>query len=265
MKRISSAKNPNIKQLKGLQEKSRLRSQTKTFAVEGEKEIRFALEGGYVLKELFFSENQLDYFSSWVIKHEANVHCYAIDQDVFETLCYRSNTSKVIAVVKQKSKTLEALVIKEKPLFLVAESPEKPGNIGALLRTADAVGADALIIVDPKTDLYNPNVVRSSVGCIFSVQWVGCSRHDFFNFLTQHHIKLVSAALTSNAVMYTQHDYTGALAIAVGTEDKGLSEDWLSQSPNQVFIPMLGKNDSLNVSVAAGILMYEAQRQRKLG
>lgn len=265
MKRISSAKNPHIKHLKGLQEKSRLRSQTKTFSVEGEKEIRFAQEGGYVIRELFFKEDQLEYFSSWVEKHEANAHCYAIQEDVFESLCYRSNTSKVIAVVEQKSGALEDLVIKENPFFLVAESPEKPGNIGALLRTADAVGADALLIVDPKTDLYNPNVVRSSVGCIFSVQWLGCARQDFFDFLIKYNIKLVSAALTTDAVAYTQLDYTGPLAIAVGTEDKGLSEDWVKQSPAQVFIPMMGKNDSLNVSVAAGILMYEAQRQRKLG
>lgn len=262
---LSSGKNPHLKELKGLQEKSKSRQRSKRFSVEGEKEIRFAKEGGFAIKELFFKTAGIENHSSWVEEYEHNIPCYTVESPAFESLCYRSNTSTMIAVVEQKWATLEELKMSETPFLLVAESPEKPGNIGALLRTVDAVGADALIIVDPKTDLYNPNVIRSSVGCLFSAQWTCCSKKDFFDFLEVQNIQLISAALTSAAKLYTQEDYTKAVAIAVGTEDKGLSDEWLQNSSTQVVLPMLGKNDSLNVSVAAGILMYEAHRQRNLG
>lgn len=265
MKRLSSGKNPHLKHLKGLQEKSRLRQQTKSFSVEGEKEIRFAKEGGFVIKELFFRADRLEAHSSWVEEYQNNIPCYTVESPIFESLCYRSNTTTMIAVVEQKQTSLAEVKMNETPFLLVAESPEKPGNIGALLRTVDAVGADALIIVDPKTDVYNPNVIRSSVGCLFSVSWACCSKKDFFDFIKTKKIQLLSAALTSTAKLYTQKDYTKAIAIAVGTEDKGLSDEWLRNSDSQVILPMLGKNDSLNVSVAAGILMYEARRQRNLG
>lgn len=264
MKWISSAKNPHLKELKGLQEKSKLRSRSQSFFVEGEKEIRFAKEGGFEIKALFFRADGLENHSAWTEEFENKVPCYAVERPAFESHCYRSNTSTMIAVVAQNRFGLTELELSANPLLLVAESPEKPGNIGALLRTADAVGADALIIVDAKTDLYNPNVIRSSVGCIFSVPWAGCTKADFFNFLRLHKIELFSAALTSDAQLYTTQDYTKAVAIAVGSEDKGLSKEWLNESDKHIVLPMLGRNDSLNVSVAAGILMYEVHRQRNL-
>lgn len=264
MKWLSSSKNLHLKNLKGLQEKSKLRNKTKCFSVEGEKEIRFAKEGGFIIKELFFKAENIESHRSWVEEFENKIPCYAIEKPVFESLCYRSNTSTMIAIVEQKSVSLEKIKLRNNPFLLVAESPEKPGNIGALLRTADAVGADALVIVDPKTDIYNPNVIRSSVGCIFSTPWASCSKAEFFHFIAINGIQLISAALTSDAELYTAYDFTKSVAIAVGTEDKGLSEEWLNKSSNQVFLPMLGMNDSLNVSVAAGILMYEAHRQRNL-
>ena len=144
----------------------------------------------------------------------------------------------------------------------MAEAPEKPGNIGALLRTADAMGVDCFIIVDAKTDLYNPNVVRSSVGCVFSVPIITSTLTEAFNFFHQNNIQLYSAALTKIAKTYTAFDFTGPTAIAVGTESEGLSPTWLAQKSTPIIIPMMGHNDSLNVSVAAGIILAEVQRQR---
>ena len=144
----------------------------------------------------------------------------------------------------------------------MAEAPEKPGNIGALLRTADAMGVDSFIIVDAKTDLYNPNVVRSSVGCLFSVPVITTSLKEVFDFFHHNNIQLYSAALTKNAKTYTAYDFTGPTAIAVGTESEGLSPAWLAHKSTPIIIPMLGQNDSLNVSVAAGIILAEVQRQR---
>ncbi len=187
---------------------------------------------------------------------------YSVTPTLLERYCYRK-TSSVIAIAQCKAHGFDQLIQKnDSPFILVAEAPEKPGNIGALLRTADAMGVDFFVLVNPKTDLYNPNVVRSSVGCLFSVAVVITTLEEAFAYFEQKGIRVYSAALTEKAIVYTKVDYTQPTAIAVGTEDKGLSPSFLEQKNTPIIIPMRGQNDSLNVSVAAGIVLAEVQRQR---
>jgi TrmH family RNA methyltransferase len=261
MKHISSIQNPVVKQLVQLKEKSRERKKTGLFLIEGQREISLAIKGGYAIETLIVypdlcTENQLETFKC----NSANV--IEVSKAVYEKLAYRSTTEGLLAVAKSKKQTLETLKFKtETPLILVAEAPEKPGNIGALLRTADAANVDAVIIANPKTDLYNPNIIRSSVGCVFTNEVVFESTSTILNFLQQNGIKIYCAALQASVNYHTQ-DYTKATAIVVGTEASGLSESWLEHASQNIIIPMQGVIDSMNVSVAAGILIFEAKRQR---
>ena len=212
-----------------------------------------------ILKPLFIKEGEEQHP---LINKTEGIETITVSSSLLEQICYRK-TSKAIAVAQAKEHGFDTFRQKsENPFILVAEAPEKPGNIGALLRTADAMGVDCFIIVDAKTDLYNPNVVRSSVGCLFSVPVITTSLTEAFDFFHHNNIQLYSAALTKNAKTYTAFDFTGPTAIAVGTESEGLSPAWLAQKSTPIIIPMLGQNDSLNVSVAAGIILAEVQRQR---
>jgi len=256
---ISSSQNIHFKRVKALQEKARKRKEEKRFIIEGEKEIIHALEGGFELEQLYLKEGHIP--KKEIEENKRKNEDIVMVSSLFERLCYRS-TSKVIAVAQGKNHLLSDLNLSQHPFILIAESPEKPGNIGALLRTADAMAVDAVLIADPKTELYNPNVIRSSVGCLFSVPIAMASRSEVFSFLKEKDIPVYSAALKENAQAYTGFDYTKATAIAVGTENSGLSDAWMEEESTPIIIPMLGKNDSLNVSVAAGILLAEVQRQR---
>lgn len=259
MLHLSSAQNNHLKRLKALQEKAKKRKLENAFVIEGIKEIEHAINGGYQLETVFIKEDLASDLSN---KISVDTEMISVSSALFERYCYRK-TSKAIAIAKCKKHHLATFKTKgENPFILVAEAPEKPGNIGALLRTADAMGVDCFMIVDAKTDLYNPNVIRSSVGCIFSVPVVTATLEEAFEFLAQNKINVYSAALTQTAQSYTQYDYTSPCAIAVGTESDGLSEAWLNQKSTKIIIPMLGQNDSLNVSVAAGIILAEVQRQR---
>jgi len=169
-----------------------------------------------------------------------------------------------LAIVKSKTHFLSDLKFATKnPLVLVAEAPEKPGNIGALLRTADAAKLDAVLIANPKGDLYNPNIIRSSVGCLFTNTIAVGSTKEVIDFLKKEHIAMYCAALTASE-KYTKTDFSKASAIVVGTEATGLSEEWLSNATQNIIIPMEGEIDSMNVSVAAAIVIFEAKRQRAL-
>ena len=259
MLHLSSAQNSQIKRLKALQAKAKTRKTENTFVIEGFKEIAHAINGGYHIETLFLKEEEQQHP---LINKIEGTEIITVSSALLEQICYRK-TSKAIAVAQAKEHSLDTFRQKSKnPFILVAEAPEKPGNIGALLRTADAMGVDCFIIVDAKTDLYNPNVVRSSVGCLFSVPIIMTSLTEAFAFFRQNKIQLYSAALTKNAKTYTAFDFRGPTAIAVGTESDGLSPAWLAQKSTPIVIPMLGQNDSLNVSVAAGIILAEVQRQR---
>ena len=260
-KLISSLQNPFIKQLVQLKDKSRERKKSGLFLIEGIREISLALKGGYELETILFypelfSEEQLNNLSTKQLKP------IEISKDIYEKLAYRETTEGVIAVAKSKTHTIDNLKFnKENPLILVAEAPEKPGNIGAILRTADAANVDAVIIANPKSDLYNPNIIRSSVGCVFTNSMAMGTTKEIITFLKSKNINIYCAALQASVYYHTQ-DFTKPTAIIVGTEATGLSNEWLENSTQNIIIPMQGEIDSMNVSVAAGILVFEAKRQR---
>lgn len=268
-KQISSSQNPYIKQLIQLKDKSRERKKNGLFLIEGEREILLALKGGYELETILFNpeiigSEQLNNLTTKRFNDSTiqQTNTIEITAEVYQKLAYRDTTEGVLAVSKSKSHEINNLDFKTKnPLILVAEAPEKPGNIGALLRTADAANVDAVIIANPKTDLYNPNIIRSSVGCVFTNQIVTGSTSEIIEFLKSKHINIYCAALQAS-VNYDTQDFTKPTAIVVGTEATGLSDEWLQNSTQNIIIPMQGEIDSMNVSVAAGILIFEAKRQR---
>ncbi|MGO3182193.1 MAG: TrmH family RNA methyltransferase [Aequorivita sp.] len=271
MKSITSLQNPLIKQIILLQEKSRERRKTNLFVIEGLREISLALKGGYMIKTLLFCPEIFSEEELSTLKESTNseIEFIEIALEVYQKLAYRSSTEGVIAIANSKFLSLENLLISNLnplatthyPLILIAEAPEKPGNIGALLRTADAANVDAVIIANPKTDLYNPNIIRSSVGCLFTNNIATGSTSEIISFLKENNINIYCAALQAS-VPYHTCDFKESTAIVVGTEATGLSEEWLENSTQNILIPMQGEIDSMNVSVAAGILIFEAKRQR---
>jgi TrmH family RNA methyltransferase len=257
MKQITSAQNPFIKSLILLQEKAKVRKQSGTFLIEGIREIELAVKGNYEIETILFlpelvSNNQITKLTDNPIE---------ISKEVYQKLAYRDTTEGILAVAKTKSLQLSDLKLPENPLILVMESIEKPGNIGAVLRTCDAAKIDAVIIANPKTDLYNPNIVRSSVGCLFTNQIATGSTEEVIDYLIQKNINFYSATLQNSTSYHTQN-YTLPTALVVGTEASGLSELWRKKATQNIIIPMQGEIDSMNVSVAAAILIFEAKRQR---
>lgn len=194
-------------------------------------------------------------------KLDGETSLYEVSEDVYNKIAYRESTEGIIAEVVTPHNTLEDLRLKEKPLIAVLESVEKPGNLGAVLRSADAAGADALIVCDPLTDLYNPNLIRSSVGGIFTVPCVACESSECIDFLKKRHIQILTAQLQDSRLYYDT-DMKCGTAIVMGTESTGLSDVWRKAADAHIRIPMLGRIDSLNVSVSAAILLFEAVRQR---
>ncbi|MFC4739751.1 TrmH family RNA methyltransferase [Flavobacterium ponti] len=260
MKQITSIQNPYIKSLVQLQEKAKARKQTGTFLIEGKREIELAIKGNYEIETILFlpeliSEKQLN---SLTIKQFNTIE---ISKDVYQKLAYRDTTEGIVAIAKTKNLSLSDLKLPENPLILVLESIEKPGNIGAMLRTADAANIDAVILANPKSDLYNPNIVRSSVGCLFTNQIASGTSEEVITFLKEKNINFYSATL-QNSNEYHKVDYSTPTALVVGTEATGLTQLWRDESTQNIIIPMQGEIDSMNVSVAAAILLFEAKRQR---
>lgn len=260
---LSSPSNPRIKQMVRLQEKPRERREAGVVIVEGLREIRKAMATGYSPVELFVSQELSDNENiKDVLAYFAQAPGYLLAAEAFARIAYRESTEGLVAVFKARSHELSKVSLSSNPLILVAESVEKPGNLGALLRTADAAGVDALIVCDPRTDIYNPNVVRASIGTLFSVQVGIAETKEVIDWLKEKGIHPFAAALTSSAINYTLADFTRPTAIVVGTESEGLSHLWLSACADHILIPMHGSADSLNVSVSAAIIIYEAIRQR---
>lgn len=219
-----------------------------------------AQKGGYVLETILFlpeliAENDIRQLT------RQKVELIEISKEVYQKLAYRDTTEGILAIAKTKSLQLSDLKLSENPLVLVAEATEKPGNLGALLRTADAANLDAVIIANPKSDMYNPNVVRSSVGCLFTRQIATGSTEEVIAYLKENNIAVYCATLQDSTYYHTQ-DYTTPSALVVGTEATGLTEAWRTASTKNIIIPMQGEIDSMNVSVAAAILIFEAKRQR---
>ncbi len=261
---IKSFQNPKIKFLNQLKEKSRVRKKEKCFIIEGQREILLAIKGGYTITQLYYCPSIISFedISTIIKNHPKAIDFFEITPEIYQKLAYRTTTEGVIAIAISKNLDIENFSLaSEKPLILVAEAPEKPGNIGALLRTADAAQLDAVFIANPKTDIYSPNIIRSSVGCLFTNKVATGTSIDIINFLQQHKIDIYGAALQAS-VNYDTQNYTNPTAIVVGTEATGLSKDFLNNTTQNIKIPMSGVIDSMNVSVAAGILIFEAKRQR---
>lgn len=259
-KKIDSLQNNLVKKCSVLLEKSRERRKQGLFIIEGQREISLAIQGKYSIQTLLFCNDI--FFGNITDYTTSETEIIEVSQEVYQKLAYRATTEGLLAIAKTKEHKVQTLKFqKENPLILIAEAPEKPGNIGALLRTADAANVDAFIIANPKTDVYNPNSIRSSVGCLFTNNLVTGTTEEIISFLREKDIALFSAILQESKPYHTQ-DFTKATAIAVGTEATGLSEAWRIESTQNIHIPMKGAIDSMNVSVAAGILIFEAKRQR---
>lgn len=255
---ISSVQNPRVKAVLALQQKSAERRRTGLFVVEGRRELehcveeRFEVESVYVCKEMVGEGEDV-----WIDRLEV----IEVTRAVYEKMAYRGSTEGMIAVVKERKLQLGDLRLREKPLLMVVERVEKPGNLGAILRSADAAGVDAVIVCDALTDLWNPNLIRSSIGAVFTVPCVLCGSDECICFLKERGVQILTAQLQDSEEYYDV-DMKQGTAIVMGTEATGLTEVWRQAADAHIRIPMLGRLDSLNVSVSAAVLLYEAVRQR---
>lgn len=256
---ITSAQNPKIKNILAL-EKARERKKQNVFIIEGVKELSLAMAGGYNIASVFYCPEIIS--EETLAKSVKNKSLLIpVQQAVFEKIAYRESTGGIVAVAEQRRHTLENIQLPDNPLILVLESVEKPGNLGAILRTADAAGVTAVIICDPQTDFYNPNVIRSSVGCVFTKQIASATSTDAIAWLKGHKIAIYGTYLQA-AIQYNTVDYTKPSAIVMGTESTGLSDTWVKNADANIIIPMQGVIDSMNVSTAAAVVVFEALRQR---
>ena len=265
---ITSAQNQKIRTLLELQEKSKVRRKEGLFVVEGRRELLHCIEAGYEPYTLFIcrdilTDRDLDDIIDAIAENFSGSACQIIEipQHLYDKVAYRGGTEGVIAEMRCKSLSLESLKLKENPLVVILESVEKPGNLGAVLRSADASGVDAVIVCDPLTDMYNPNLIRSSIGAIFTVPVATATSEETIQWLKANGIKIYTAQL-QDSEWYYDTDMRSGTAIVMGTEATGLTDVWRKAADAHIKIPMLGRLDSLNVSVSAAILMFEAVRQR---
>lgn len=266
---ITSAQNPKVKELLALQEKSKERRKKGLFVVEGRRELLHCIEAEFEPHTLFIcrdilSDKDFDKILGAIEENfcDSTYPIVEISQQLYDKVAYRGGTEGIIAEMHCKELSLEGLKMKENPLVVILESVEKPGNLGAVLRSADASGVDAVIVCDPLTDMYNPNLIRSSIGAIFTVPVATASSEDTIAWLKSNGIKIYTAQL-QDSEWYYDTDMKGGTAIVMGTEATGLTNIWRKAADAHIKIPMLGRLDSLNVSVSAAILMFEAVRQRK--
>lgn len=236
-----------------------MRKDSGLFTIEGWRELALALQANYRIKTLFVCPEICK-----VANLPAAERCCEITLPVFQKIAYRDNSDGMLAVLHQKPHTLFSLQLKPKPFVIVVEAVEKPGNLGAILRTADAAKVDAVIVCDPQCEIYNPNVVRSSIGCLFTNQVVTCTSEEAFDLLKTNKINILAAELQAST-HYHLVDMRKATAVVLGTEADGLSDFWLHNAHQRIKIPMRGAIDSLNVSVSAAVLTFEAMRQRGFG
>lgn len=244
--------------------KPKEREKQKLFVTEGLREICFVLKSGYEVNNIAYNPDSISFYELTEYLKDfdtSKIEFSEVSRTVFEKISYRDGTFNAVSLCVQKHIQLDSLKNINNSLFIVLESVEKPGNLGAILRTADAANVSGVIICDAQTDIYNPNVVRSSLGCLFTVPVVVCSSEAAINWLKNNNIKIFSA-IVSSSKKYTDCDFTNPSAIILGSEAKGLSEIWKKNSNENIHIPMMGKVDSINVSVATAIIVYEALRQK---
>jgi TrmH family RNA methyltransferase len=261
---ITSTANPRLKaaaRLRGRRE----RDKTGLTLIDGVRETLRALQGGAVLREVFLEPGLLVEPEAKALLErlaEESVPVLEVGRDAFARLAYGDRLDGVIAVAQTPLRTLSELVLPPEPLIGVIEGVEKPGNLGAVLRTADGAGLNAVIVADSATDLFNPNIIRASLGTVFAIPVVVASSGDVLAWLQERRIAII-AARVDGSVDYAAADYRGAVAIALGSEARGLSDAWGVLARDSVHVPMMGVADSLNVSVTAAVLFYEALRQRR--
>lgn len=265
VEKITSLQNPRVKQLVKLRDR-RPRDEAGVFLVEGYREIRRALEKRvplqelYVAPEWFLGENEPDLIAR---AEQAGARVFELSREAFAKVAYRERPDGLLAVAPQWKRSLADLALRADPFLLVVEAIEKPGNLGTILRSADAAGCDAVIVCDPVTDIFNPNVVRASTGVLFSVPLVVGESAEVLAWLRAKKIRTV-ATTPAAQTLYTAADLRGPLAVVMGSEQYGLSEFWLKEADLPVRIPMAGQADSLNVAMATIITLFEAVRQRGL-
>ncbi len=265
MEEITSAQNPKIKRAVKLSDRKE-RNETGLFLIEGYRELTRAVKGDvkietlFLCRSLFLGSNE----ETLIIElQRQGVSIVACSEAVFRKLSYRDRPDGLVAIAHQMRHAFEDLKMTQaSPFFVVAEAIEKPGNLGTILRSADAAGADGVIVCDRCTDIYNPNVVRASVGTLFTIPVIEATSDEVLRWLASHSIQIV-ASTPSAEKEFTQVDLTGGVAIAVGTEQLGLSSLWMESAHLRVRIPMRGVADSLNVATATTLLLYEVIRQRR--
>ncbi len=260
---ISSLQNIRVKQVVTLSKKSSERRKQGLFVVEGQRELMHCVGHGLKIHSLFICDDIINNVEndSWErLTSQQNV--FHVTPDVYDKLAYRSGTEGVVAVIHTPDNSLSSLNLADNPLIIVIEGVEKPGNIGAILRSADAAHADAVLICDPLTDLYNPNLIRASIGAVFTVPCAVADSDDCIRFLQERNIQILTAQL-QDSELYYDTDMTLPTAIVMGTEATGLTNQWRDAAASHIRIPMLGSLDSLNVSVSTAILLFEAVRQRQ--
>jgi len=265
---ISSLQNPRVKTAARLRER-RDRDRTGQFLIEGYRELRRAVENRYPIESVFYcrdwfqGENEAELIEQC---RQTGARLFETTSNVFRKLAYRDRPEGLLAVAPQRRRTLDSLPVPSAggpPLYLVAESIEKPGNLGTILRSADAAGVTAVLVCDPRTDLFNPNTVRASIGAVFSVPVIECTSAEALGHFARTGV-LVLAATPHAEKLYTDVDMRGPLAFTVGSEQYGLSSIWVDAATVAVRIPMFGQADSLNVAASAIVLLYEAVRQRRI-
>jgi TrmH family RNA methyltransferase len=267
-KYVSSLSNTIIKHTILLQEKSKYRKEEQLFVIDGWKETKMAIENNFEIETIFFSEQVDidDLISELSENRKATLNqnkLLKVAENVFEKISYRGNTSKVVSIAQTKSSTYNMLDDIENPLFLVIDGVEKPGNLGAILRIADAANIHAIFCADLHTDIFNPNVIRSSVGCLFSQKIIIDSKDKILEYLRERNVHVFTTSLKASKD-YLLCNYTKATAFVVGTEATGVDEFWEDNAEQNIIIPMRGQNDSLNVSNSVAIVVFEALRQRNI-
>lgn len=259
--KITSLQNPRIKQVVLLQQKSKERIKHNLIVIEGCREIRWAIEAGFKANSVFYCPELLNNESGEMLDLLKPDIQTEVSREVFGKIAYREGSDGLVLLSTAINYTLDELILSDNPLIIVLEAIEKPGNLGAILRMTDAAKVDAILICDQLTDIYNPNVIRSSIGCVFTKQVVTCTSEEAIAWLKMKKIRSFAAALTAKQY-YHQVDLTVPAAIVMGAEADGLTDKWLNSVDEGIIIPMLGKHDSLNVAMATAIITFEALRQR---
>jgi RNA methyltransferase, TrmH family len=261
---ITSAQNPLIKNIALLLEKARERRRQGLFVAEGLIELRMALQAGYRAAYLLY-DSSLTTEADLAPLRQASVAPWEeeiqVNAAVMEKIAYRAGVPNAVGVFNMPESDLQTLKLSEQPLILVLESVEKPGNLGAILRTADAAGVDAVLLCDPQTDWYNPNVIRASLGAVFSLPTFSIGDEEALRFLQENNIAVLATHLEASIPYYTC-DLKQPIALVMGTEAHGISDFWVQAAQQRIIIPMRGRVDSMNVSVSTAVVLFEALRQR---